>query len=297
MKAPCAFCFTALMLACCSSSKNSSSPGSGGSVNASGGANVGGASGGRDAAYGGAISGAPASGGFASGAGGADGGAGGEGGSNDCPALIDSDGNIEAACVGVHGHWYSLADSLGPNGAAPGMCQSVGMHPDNECSQPEPLQFVTIGEGAAIEVCTQGTLAKVGLLDGEPDFINQWGASIGFDFAATPEARMTFDAAGAGVRGVAFELNQRPLPGLRVELYDARTAAGHDAAYWGATSSYPSSPIKVGVNEITWDQVASPVASVPELDTTQLVSMVFHVPASTVKSTYQFCISNVRLLR
>lgn len=317
MKFPCALCFTTLVLVCCSSSKNSSSPGSGGGPSASGGASAGSASGGTkasgglDAGQGGANSGAPAGGGSASGAsGGVDGGdggdggaggdsgAGGERGSDDCAAAIDSDGNIEAPCVGVHGHWYLLADSLGPNGAAPGTCQSVGMHPDSECSQPELFQFLPIGNDGAVKVCTSGTVAKVGLLDGESDFTNQWGAAIGFDFAASPDVAMTFDAAAAGVRGVAFEIDNRPLPGLRVEFYDASTAGGQDAAYWGATDAYPSSPVRLGGNEITWDQVGSPLASVPDLDTTHLVRMVFHVPAySGSSATYQFCIGNVRLLR
>lgn len=300
MKIPYALCFTTVVLVCCSNSKNSSSPGSGGGPSASGGASAGSASGGTKAS-GGSVSGASgASGGVDRGDGGDSGagGAGGERGSDDCAAVIDLDGNIEAPCVGVHGHWYSLADSLGPNGAAPGTCQSVGMHPDSECSQPELFQFLPVGDGAAVRVCTSGTVAQVGLLDGESDFINQWGAAIGFDFAASPDLSMTFDAAAAGVRGVAFEIDAVPSGGLRVEFYDASTAGGQDAAYWGATWVYPPSPVRVGGNEITWDQVASPISSVPELDTKHLVRMVFHVPAySTSSATYEFCIGNVRLLR
>jgi hypothetical protein len=231
-------------------------------------------------------------------------GAGGEGESSggiDCGSdmktlVPDSSGSFQVPCLGIRGSWFTVADSLGSSGLPPGDCQRLGMHSEIDCAKPTPLSISMSTLSAPDGVCTSGVVEAVGQHDGEPDYDNQWGAGIGFYFAGNEQSYTVFDAAAAGVHGVSFYIDQRPLPGMRVEFADTATV-GKGAAYWGATSSYPSSPLIVGYNQITWDRVVPPTSSIPTLDVSRLVTMTFHVPAGSVAGTYQFCIKDVSLLR
>src|SRR6186713_2427230 len=93
------------------------------------------------------------------------GGAGG-GGSSTVELKADTTGYVKNDDVGIMGAWYAYADSLGPNGMAPGKCQSVGMHPDSECAsvtKPLPGSFDNAGDN---KLCTEGTVEGWGMLNG-----------------------------------------------------------------------------------------------------------------------------------
>jgi hypothetical protein len=226
------------------------------------------------------------------------GGAGGGGNGTNVELKADATGYVNAEAVGIKGAWYAYADSLDASGALGGNCQKVGMHPDAECAQvtkPMPGSFDNAGDN---KLCTEGTVEAVGMLNGAPDYENQWGAGIGLDFnnAGMGAVKAPFDAAAAGIKGVTFTIDAPPLPGLRVEFPDAATD-GKSAAYWGATSSYGPSPVMAGLNTITWDKVVPPVTTVPALDTTKIMGIQFHVPTGSAKAAYKFCISNLSVIK
>jgi len=227
------------------------------------------------------------------------GGTGGGGNSNSVELKADMTGYVKVDSVGIQGAWYAYADSLGPNGMPPGSCQMKGMHPDAECAvvtKPQPGSFDNAGDN---KLCTEGTVEKVGMLNNANDYENQWGAGIGLDFsnAGMGATKMPYDAVANGIKGVSFNIDAPPTAGLRVEFPDVMTD-GKSAAYWGASSSYPPSPVVAGLNTITWDKVVPPASSVPVLDTTKIMGIQFHVPTSTSASaTYKFCISNLTVLK
>ena len=182
---------------------------------------------------------------------------------------------------------------------APGDCQNAG-HTAAECSkidQPPPMMFPNTGG----KMCTSGTVAKV--IDivgmpGMPDYGKIWGAGIGLDLnnAGGIAVKMSLDAVAKGIKGIKFDLDMKPLAGLRVEAETTPTngtEAGND--YWGATSSYPPSPVMVGTNTVLWSMFVGPKGHV--FDPTKLLGIQFHVPASTSGGgPYTFCISNVALM-
>ncbi|MFZ5897404.1 MAG: hypothetical protein ACOY0T_40500 [Myxococcota bacterium] len=218
-------------------------------------------------------------------------------GNSDLELKADATGYVQNDAIGIKGAWYAYADSIGSNGMPPGNCQTIGMHPDSECAQvtsPAPGSFPNTDN----KLCTEGTVEAVGMLNGMPDYSNQWGAGIGLDFnnAGMGATKMPFNAQAAGVKGVSFEIDMPPGTGLRVEFPDAATD-GKSAAYWGATSSYGPSPVKAGLNTITWDKVVPPEATIPMLDTTKLMGIQFHVPTSSTKATYKFCISKLSVIK
>jgi hypothetical protein len=207
--------------------------------------------------------------------------------------------------IGVQGAWYPYGDAYGD-----AKCMTVGGHTAAECSMittPDPTATsfppsdMTTGK-----MCTSGTVAKV--INGPgttamPDYSNIWGAGIGLDLNASGGAnsvKMPYNATAAGITGIAFDLDMVPLPGLRVEFPMPSTdgsTAGSD--FWGATSSYPPSPVQVGTNVITWDKVLSPMPSASTMfDPTMIESIQFHVPTSTSSTgSYSFCISKLTFLK
>ena len=152
------------------------------------------------------------------------------------------------------------------------------------------------------QMCTDGTVAKVidivGMT-GAPDYSNIWGTGIGLDLAAPTDSSMpkgTFDADAKGVKGLSFDIDMVPMPKLRVEIVTTATkgtTAGDN--YWGATSAYPASPVKVGHNEVTWDLFKGPKGAAN--DTAHIEAIHFHVPTTTSSSApFSYCISNLKLL-
>lgn len=225
------------------------------------------------------------------------GGAGGAGPSGAVELVADNTGFVNAEAVGIKGAWYAYADSIGSDGTSKGNCQTVGMHPDTECAKvesPAPGSFPNTDN----KLCTKGTVEAVGMLAGAPDYDNQWGAGIGLDFnnpgMGAPKA--PFDAAAAGIKGVSFEIDNPPTGGLRVEFPDEATN-GKSAAYWGADSTYPPSPVKKGVNTIMWDAVKPPATTVPALTVSKLMGIQFHVTTGSTPGTYDFCISKLSVIK
>lgn len=237
-----------------------------------------------------------------------DGGSGGSagGGSSgnftEIPLVPDGDGFVAMDTTmgtGIQGAWYAYGDGIGADGMPPGDCQKAG-HTDAECSVIEkPVGKFTNTGGM---MCTKGTAAKVvGMvaMPASPDYSKIWGAGIGLDLNNPGGAvgKSALDATAAGLKGIRFDLDVKPLAGLRVEVEATDTngtEAGND--YWGATASYGPSPVTTGTNTVTWDKFVGPKGHV--FNPTMLRGIQFHVPASTTAAgAYEFCISNMRVLK
>ncbi|MEO5769506.1 MAG: hypothetical protein ABIS92_14230 [Polyangia bacterium] len=201
--------------------------------------------------------------------------------------------------LGVKGSWYAYGDGAGPTGLPPGDCQGAG-HAEAECSKftsPMPGMFANTGG----KMCTTGTVAKV--LDkvgmaGMPDYSKMWGAGIGVDLNNDGIlGKGIFNAVEKNVIGFSFDLDMKPLAGLRVEaqtMVTDGTEPGND--YWGGMSSYPPSPVVVGTNVVKWTDIKGPKGHT--FDPTTLEGLQFHVPTVvTAAGTYSFCISNLKLLK
>lgn len=206
------------------------------------------------------------------------------------------DGMFEGNTVKVQGAWYPYGDSYGD-----AKCTVAGGHMPEECSvvtSPvvEDMSFPNV-DG---KMCVTGTVAKVLMgADKMPDYANMWGAGIGLDLNASGglmSVKQPYDAAANGVVGVSFDIDAVPLSGLRVEFPTVATETAPDGAdYWGASMSYPASPVKAGTNVIDLTEVKGPKGNV--FDKTKLLSLQFHVPTSlTSKGEFAFCISNVTML-
>jgi len=87
-----------------------------------------------------------------------------------------------------------------------------------------------------------------------------------------------------------------PMPKLRVEIVTTATKGGTAGDnYWGATSSYPPSPIAQGHNEVKWDKFKGPMGAANDL--AHIEAIHFHVPTTTsAGADYKYCISNLKLL-
>lgn len=202
--------------------------------------------------------------------------------------------------LGVVGSWYTYGDGIGSDGMPPGDCQKA-MHPDSACSMitsPAAGSFPNMGG----KMCTTGTAAKVIDMVGKPgmpDYGKIWGAGIGLDLnnPGGGAVKAEFKAAMKGTKGIEFEIDMVPLPKLRVEVEATSTNGGADGNdYWGATASYPPSPVVVGKNQVLWDQFVGPKGHkfVPD----ELLGIQFHVPTGTsAPGAYSFCISNLKILK
>jgi hypothetical protein len=231
--------------------------------------------------------------------------------------------------VDVHGGWYPFGDQYpGPTEAK---CIDPGMHAPEDCSivttpppppaigfpQAEPGVMCTTGEVAAVVPC-----APTVMTPGCPsaDYVHVSGAGIAVDFNADTNedggAKHTWDPMTLGFVGFSFEIDQVPPSGLRVEipmvLSDAEAAAvmpplrsgsttdkhPDGSPYWGASATYPSSPVVVGVNRVLWSDIYAPQRNYA-FETRRMLGIQFHVPSAapeTQKVPYGFCIKNLTLL-
>jgi hypothetical protein len=255
---------------------------------------------------------------------GSGGGGGGSGAPQGVTVIPDRSGWVDRMAdgntVGVQGAWYPYGDRYGV-----AKCTTVGLHPPGDCSSitsPDPLvpgfpnedgNMCTEGETAVVLPCGAGV---PGCAAGSPDYSNMWGAGIGLDLNAEGgegRTKLAWNATEHGVTGIAFELDQVPANGLRVEFPIVLPSAGHDAGmepattedhpdgspYWGATSDFPPSPVRVGRNELRFSSVTGPRSSYT-FDPTKILAIQFHVPAVTVGTTraaYRFCIENLTFLQ
>jgi len=186
------------------------------------------------------------------------------------------------------------------------------------------------------KMCTSGMIAKVIAIVNSTqgtgmDYSNIWGAGIGLDLEADMgstacDPKGVFNAKDKHVVGIKFDLSSDsgmiPSAGLRVEFPTPDTdGTKNGSAYWGADSSFSTASGKyvvVGTNTIYFDPIAvlgaTAGAKDPTMPATEPVvvpgsspgmplnqsaieSIQFHVPASTTaSSTYQFCISNLKML-
>jgi hypothetical protein len=252
----------------------------------------------------------------------------------ECPIVPSTTGWVDMTenTIGVQGSWYPYGDQYGA-----AKCTSVGLHDPADCSNitsppPPPAmgfenvggKMCTTGEVAWIQACKAGVTTE-GCPD--KDYSNLWGAGIGFDLNANkgaPEGdglKKVWDPTAYNITGFTFEIDVIPTPKLRVEIPIMLTedeknnamppvTAGNTtddhpkgAPYWGATSSYPASPVIVGKNTVRWTDIKYPV-SVPgtnyvAFDVKRILGIQFHVPAvgTAPKAPYNFCISNLTFIR
>jgi hypothetical protein len=227
----------------------------------------------------------------------------GSGGAAPGVIMPDATGWVDAAAegntYGVQGAWYPYGDAYGD-----AKCPAAGHDPATECAiinMPDP---VTPGAGFPNvdgKMCTSGSVAQViAGADGMPDYSNIWGAGIGLDLNASGgdnSVKSVFDFTAKGVTGISFEIDNVPLPGLRVEFPMPATEGHPDGSnYWGATMSYPNSPVTAGVNVIKWADVKAPRGAIP-FDASQVLSIQFHVPSNASGAgTFNYCISNLTFL-
>lgn len=199
--------------------------------------------------------------------------------------------------LGIQGAWYAYGDAYDE-----AKCINNGWTAD-QCSRidtPDPLGMSFPNTGGAM--CTSGEVAQVLTKEGEtdPDYSNMWGAGIGLDLnnaGGEGAVKMEWDATAAGVTGVAFDIDM--VAPLRVEFPMTATEGHVDGSnYWGASSSWPNSPIMAGHNELYWGAVHHPNDAVPlDPNNVKILGIQFHVPANTSSSTpYAFCISNLTFL-
>lgn len=298
----------------------SGSAGTGGSEASEGGAAM------VDAGEGGA--------GGTAGAGTGTGGAAGAGAGSGYLIMPDAAGRIAGSSnpIGVQGLWYATGDQYG----VPGKCVTVGLHPAGDCSEihtPSPPLLgtpfspagfpntggvmCTSGETAVVQPCMAGVTTE-----GCPtnDYANMWGAAIGFDVNALSAdeggARSTWDPLARGIIGFSFHLDEVPVATkLRVEvlvlLTDAEAAAvglpqgaisdehPDRSPYWGATATFPPSPVRVGTNRVLWNDIIHPTGGI-RFDPSRMVGIGFHTPAvargSSAKGLFDYCVSDVTFL-
>ena len=294
----------AVAAGCDNASDAAGSAGAAGTVSAAGAGDVGtagaGTAGGAvvtagTSSGGGSAAGAPASGGSGAGAG--------------VPLASDATGFVEVDTLGIKGAWYAYGDGAGDDGLpASGNCQKVGMHMAAECSSVTTPMFGSFANMDS-KMCTTGHVAKVINLAGMTgcptmtascDYSNMFGAGIGLDMnnggVDGGMGKQPFDAAAAGVVGIAFDIDAVPLAGLRVEFPTDTTA--NTAAIWKpAKAKNYTSPVVAGHNVILFADVIQPDYIKPApavLNAAKLVSIQFHVPTTTTAAAdYMFCISNL----
>lgn len=200
--------------------------------------------------------------------------------------------------IDVQGAWYPYGDAYGD-----ASCTANG-HPREACAvidSPDPALMSFPNTGG--KMCTSGSVTKVidiPGMPGSPDYSNIWGAGIGLDLNATPgdnSVKSPFDFTAHGFTGISFEIDTVPVPGLRVEFPMPATEGHADGSnYWGATMSFPPSPVKPGLNVVRWSDIKGPRGAV-EFDPSQVLSIQFHVPSSTGGAgTFSYCISNLTFI-
>jgi hypothetical protein len=249
----------------------------------------------------------------------------------ECPIIPSDMGWVDKTenSIGIQGSWYPYGDQYGA-----AKCLTVGMHAAADCSTitspaPPPAmgfpntggEMCTEGEVAVIQACLPGVTTE-GCPD--KDYANQWGAGIGFDVNADKGeeggAKHVWDPRMYNITGFTFEIDVIPTPKLRVEIPIMLTAEEKAAAmppitgdttddhpkgapYWGATSSYPASPVVVGKNTVKWTDIKFPISTpgtnYVAFDVGRILGIQFHVPAvgTAPKAPYRFCVKNLTFIR
>lgn len=227
---------------------------------------------------------------------------GGAGGASSVALVPDNTGWVDATTnpLGAQGAWHYFGDAYGANGLPPGGCQAAG-YATSQCSEitlpvPGSVGFPQTVPG---KMCTTGTAAEILRVIGNQTVFNYGafgGAGIGLDLGNQSGFVGTFDAKTFGVVGISFDIDVASV-GLRVEfpsLEPSEANSGPD--YWGASASYPNSPVAAGTNVVPFSAVRGPMGHV--FDGTAIKSILFHVTTNTGSARpYSFCISNLKMLR
>jgi hypothetical protein len=240
----------------------------------------------------------------------------------------DCDGWLEGFTndFGVSGSWYAFGDQY--PGLNRSKCTEFGLHTPEQCSfvsTPPPPPSLGFPQRVAGEMCTSGETAMIlpctpGLMTaGCPalDYANMTGAGIAFDFNAAKSedggARNSWNPLDFGFIGFSFEVDVVPSLALRIEISQKLTTAEAEAVglppgsttddhpdgspYWGASSTYPASPVTRGLNRVLWSEIRPPRTNYV-FDAARILSLAFHVIADvSARKQYSFCIKNLTLLR
>ena len=212
----------------------------------------------------------------------------------------DSMGWVDRTTTGptqIQGRWYGFADGFGADGmSASGTCESIGHHAPEDCSQlttPSPGSFPNTGG----RMCTAGVAAGINLIGGpEPGKNPITGAGIAFSFNLPDMTApaLPYDATANGVKGIAFDIDNVPASGMRVQFPTADAAY---PAFWLGNGVI--SPVFPGHNVVLWPEVLGPSYDVqaPPFDPTMLLRVEFIVPAiAQTAAPFSFCISNLAAL-
>ena len=217
--------------------------------------------------------------------------------------------------IGLAGAWYAYGDDWGPTAMPPGVCETVGMHPSSACSLitfPMPDWVTTDDAGDAVvngvfppggspgappgapeeAMCLSGSAAQVlpcvaGVAGcSGADVANMTGIGIALDFNHTgTNGRQAYDAPANGVLGFAFTLSGVPEGGVRVEFPTTDTAAAGSAPYALFAPADGAYLADLTTSPADCHALSVPVSSSdlapPAFDASHVLSIAFHVPATT----------------
>jgi hypothetical protein len=237
-------------------------------------------------------------------------------------------GWVSAPSVNITGGFYAFADSWGPNGTPPGICQSVGGFLTSQCSQITSPSYTLSSSGSSNfppsstgKMCISGTVAKVIDKSGTSvsDYTDIYGMGIGLDFNNPNHAvgaptlastKMPYNAVANNVVGFSFDVSGVPLGGIYVEFPTLETSAGFDAEAGGPPSGqdpymlvvYRDGHYQANLTTDTKqayhlrEEVAPPAGMTePPFDPTMLLAIDFRLQPSTENSVSisDLCVSNV----
>jgi hypothetical protein len=232
--------------------------------------------------------------------------------------MVDPTGYVSTTALGIQGAWYGYGDGWGTNGAPPGVCEMVGMHPESACSSitfPLPPSASDAGEGGAVAtfsqttpgtMCLSGTAAKVlacvaadTTCAPPSDYSNMFGIGIGLDFNNVGGVKMAYDAPTNKVTGFSFHITGVPAGGISVELPTTDTASmGEDSYHIKVPSDGDyTADLTVGstASELSPSFTLTGTGKEPAFTASDLLSIQFHVVTSTSAAipVTNMCVSNM----
>jgi hypothetical protein len=224
------------------------------------------------------------------------------------PLAPNPTGYVSVTALGIQGAWYGYGDCWGTNGAPPGDCETLGMHPTSACSSitfPTPPSESDGGEGGAVATFTQstpgtmcltGTAAKV--IGTPPDYSNIFGIGIGLDFNNVGGVKMAYDAPTNKVTGFSFTITGVPAGGIRVELPTTdTTTTGSDSYAITVTKdgSYTADLMSGTAAPALSPSFAASGFTEPAFKAADLLSIQFHVATNVTAAVpvTSMCVSNL----
>lgn len=208
-------------------------------------------------------------------------GEGGEGGALSDAVTWDIQGNISANTndFGIRGRWFLKTDCAD---AAPASIPCTSPNPS--LMGPDAQLGWTVD---STRVCAKGVATQVIM----ENYDLEWGVRLGFELNRS----RPYDADARGIRGFAFDIVSQAIPAQPATLLVAYSTASTVKNPHFVTVTLPSQDRTVLFDDALQ---GSWVTTVVPLDTTELTSVDFWVFTSiAAPKPYDFCVSNVRVLR